>query len=165
MKEIIIYFSRAGENYNVGDTEIGNTEVIANYIKELTGADMFKIEPINEYPRNYDECIRVTKEELDRGLRPGVKRYLDNFDEYDTIYLGYPIWWGKVPLCVDNFIAHYNFSGKTVKPFCTHEGNGLGTTVHELRKMMHGADIKDGFEVEGSKVKNAKALVEEWLKK
>lgn len=165
MKKLIVYFSRAGENYNVGELTVGNTEVIANYIKDATGADMFKIEPVKAYPHDYNECILITKDELDRDARPIIKSYLDSLDEYDTIYLGYPIWWGKMPMCVYAFLEHYSFAGKTIKPFCTHEGNGLGNTVIDLKKKLHGADVKDGLEVQGSTVKDARSKVEEWVNK
>ncbi len=164
MKQLVVYFSRTGENYNVGNIEVGNTEVIANYIRDITGADVFKIEPMKEYPHDYNECIKVSKEESDTNARPPIKSYLDSVDEYDVIYLGYPIWWGKMPMCVLTFLDHYNFNGKIIRPFCTHEGNGLGNTVTDLAKMLHGAEVKPGLGVQGSTVATAKNIVEEWLK-
>jgi flavodoxin len=164
MKELIVYFSRADENYAVGYIEKGNTEVIAEYIQEFINADMFKIEPKNSYPVDYQECIRVAKEELEENARPEIKEYLDSIEEYDTIYLGYPNWWGDLPMCVYTFLDHYDFTGKTIKPFCTHEGSGLGSTVSKLSHTLMGAKIEQGLEVQGINVNDAKDKVASWVK-
>lgn len=163
MKSIVIYFSRTGENYAVGNISVGNTEVIANYIKEITGADTFKIEPKTEYPDSYHECIEVAQIELHQDARPEVKSYLDSIDEYDTIYIGYPIWWGTMPMCVYTFLEHYDFSGKTIKPFATHEGSGLASSVLDLKRILPNSNVKDGLAIQGSMVSSAKDKVCVWI--
>lgn len=163
MKSIIIYFSRADENYAVGYIDKGNTEVIAEYIKEFTGADIFKIEPKEKYPADYNECIAVAKKEVNSNSRPEITEYIDSLDNYDTIYLGYPNWWGDVPMCVYTFLDKYDLSGKTIKPFCTHEGSGLGSTVNKLKSKYPNAIYEKGLEIQGCKVKDSKKQVEEWI--
>jgi flavodoxin len=163
MKELIVYFSRPDENYIVGYISKGNTEVIADYIKELTDADIFKIEPKVLYPAEYKECLKISKKELEGNARPELIRFIDSIDEYNVIYLGYPNWWSDMPMCVYTFLDHYNFTGKTIKPFCTHEGNGLSNTVEILRKYLPEATITEGLAIRGKDVYEAKEIVAEWL--
>lgn len=163
MKKIIIYFSRADENYIVGYIDKGNTKVIAEYIKEFTDADIFEIKPKNKYPKDYNRCIEVAKRELQSNDRPEVAEYLGSLDEYDLIYLGYPNWWGDVPMCVYTFLDKYDLTGKTIKTFCTHEGSGLGSTVSKLKKHYPNAIYGKGLEVQGCKVNEVKYKVEDWI--
>ena len=125
-KILIAFFSRADENYNVGTVSVGNTEIMARYIKEYLGdrADGFKIDPVVSYPANYKECTEVATKEKNSNARPEFKNaeVLD-LSKYDTILLGYPIWWGDVPMIINTFLEKYNFSGKTIIPFNTHEGS------------------------------------------
>lgn len=166
-KSLIIYFSRAGNNYsNNGITfiEKGNTEVIAEYIQELTDADMFKVEALNEYPEDYMECTEVAKEELNNDERPELKEYLDNISEYDVIYIGYPNWWSTLPMPLWTQLEKLDFSGKTVKPFVTHEGSGMGRSANDIGKLCPGAEIGDGLSIQGSYVSQSKDKVEHWVK-
>lgn len=128
MASIITYFSRNGENYvssAIKDLKVGNTEIVAGIIQKLTGADLFKLEPVKEYSKDHNECIAQAQADQRRDARPELKSYPESLDEYDTIYLGYPNYWGTMPMCMFTFLEHFDFSGKTIKPLCTHEGSGM----------------------------------------
>ena len=128
MKQLVVFFSRGDQNYVNGaikTLETGNTEVAAGMIQELTGADMFKIEPRQGYSKDYNECIAEAQADQRRDARPELKQYPDSLDGYDVIYLGYPNYWGTMPMAVFTFLEHFDFTGKTIKPFCTHEGLSL----------------------------------------
>lgn len=148
-KTLVVYFSRADENYNVGTVEVGNTEILAKEIAAKTGADEFKIEPVTPYPTSYQETIDLATKELNGQARP---EYVGDIDisSYDTIFLGYPIWWGDLPMIVYSFIEKHDFSGKTVIPFNTHEGSGNSGTYEVLKSKMPGATLRgDGFNMSG----------------
>lgn len=127
MKKLIAYYSRADENYFGGQRRYiteGNTEKAAKMLAELTGADLFQIEQKVPYAADYDTCIAQAKKDLQAGARPELVTLPDSLDEYDEIYLGYPNYWGTMPMAVYTFLEHFDFSGKTIHPFCTHEGSG-----------------------------------------
>lgn len=165
-KNLIIYFSRSGENY-FGDVlkniEKGNTEVIAEYIEDLTSADLFKVEPAKEYPLDYMECIEVAQKEQQNDARPEIKDALTDIDEYDVIYIGFPNWWGTLPMPMWTQLEELSFEGKTVKPFVTHEGSGFGSAEKDLKKLCEGAEIKRGLSIPGAKVYDAKDIVARWV--
>lgn len=166
-ESLIIYFSRAGENYFGGELkniEKGNTEVIAEYIKDLTSADLFKVEPANEYPLDYMECIDVAQKEQENDARPEIKEALTDIGEYDVIYIGFPNWWGTLPMPMWTQLEQLDFEGKTVKPFVTHEGSGFGSAERDLKKLCEGADIKKGLSIPGANVYDAKDIVARWVK-
>ena len=166
MSSLVIYFSRSGENYFGGELkniEKGNTEVIAEYIKELDGADLFKVETVIDYPEDYMECIDVAKKEQQVAGRPKLKQSLDNIDEYDKIYIGFPNWWGTLPMAMFTQLEQLDFTGKTVKPFVTHEGSGFGSSLKDLDKLCAGAEIKTGLSIPGANVGSAKSTVESWI--
>ena len=167
-KVLIAYFSRAGENYNVGVVEKGSTQILAEMMAEETGYDLFRIETVKEYPVSYDEMLKVSTEEKNSNERPELKTSVDNFDDYDTVLLGYPIWWADMPMAVYNFLESYDFSGKTVYPFDTHAGSGLAGTVGSISQTIPGADVKEGLAVAGTEVQNnpesARAAAVSWLK-
>lgn len=165
-KDLILYYSRAGENYsNAGlkHIDIGNTEVIANYINEFTNADMFKMEPLNEYPEDYMKCIEVAQEELNNNERPELKEYIEDISQYDTIYLGFPNWWGTMPMPVWTQLEKLDFEGKIIKPFVTHEGSGFGRSETDIKKICSGAELKKGLSIQGSFVDGAKDKVKNWV--
>ncbi|WP_405294797.1 flavodoxin [Methanobrevibacter sp.] len=167
MTDLVIYFSRSGENYFGGqlkNIEKGNTEVIAEYIQELDGADLFKVEPANEYPADYMQCIDVAKKEQQNDARPEIKNALDDIDGYDTIYIGFPNWWGTLPMPMFTQLEKLDFTGKTVKPFVTHEGSGFGSSQRDLKKLCNGGDIKNGLSIPGANVYDVKDTVEAWIK-
>ena len=165
-KGLIAYFSRAGENYNVGYLKVGNTAVMAGYIHErLSGSDIFKIEPVVLYPDKYDECTEVAKKEQREHARPAVKTHIADINKYDVIYIGYPIWWGTMPQIMFTFLEEYNLSGKTIIPFCTHEGSSFGSSVNDLKKKCPESKFLDGLAVRGSDVKKAQKEVNAWIDK
>ena len=160
MSSIVIYFSRTGENYFGGELkniEKGNTEVIAEYIQELDNADLFKVEPAVEYPDDYMKCIDVAKKEQQSDARPEI------IDAYDTIYIGFPNWWGTLPMPMFTQLEQLDFEGKTVKPFVTHEGSGFGSSQKDLKKLCEGALIKKGLSIPGANVYGAKDAVKSWI--
>ena len=166
MSDLVIYFSRNGENYFGGvlkNIEKGNTEVIAEYIKEITGADLFKVEPKVDYPEDYMECIDVAKKEQQNDARPKIKESLDDISSYDTIYIGFPNWWGTLPMPMFTQLEQLDFSDKTVKPFVTHEGSGFGSSQRDLKKLCEGAEIKKGLSIPGADVYDVKNMVETWI--
>lgn len=166
-KNLIVYYSRADENYVGGvlkQLEVGNTEVAAGIINELIDADMFKIQQQQEYPKSYNECIAVAQEDQRKGARPALKAFPESIEQYDTIYLGYPNYWSTMPMAVFTFLEHFDFTSKTIKPFCTHEGSGMGVSERDIKNICKGAVVKKGFAIRGSGVKNAKKDIERWIK-
>jgi flavodoxin len=166
-KKLIAFYSRADENYFGGImkyVDIGNTEIAAGIIKELTGADMFKIEQIKPYSKNYNECIAEAHADQKRGARPELKIYPENIDEYDTIYLGFPNYWGTMPMAVFTFLEHFDFSGKVIKPFCTHEGSGLGRSVGDIKRICPNATVEKGLAIHGSSVNKSEQTIKKWVK-
>jgi len=164
---LIAYYSRAGENYGAGgivNLEVGNTEVVADKIAEITDGKLFKIDTVKSYPEDYTRTTEVAKDELKKNARPELLSYPENINEYDTIYLGYPNWWGTMPMAVWTFLERYDFSGKTIIPFCTHEGSGLGSSVKDIKKLCPDAIIASGIAIRGSQVKSADADIRKWLK-
>ena len=164
---LVVYFSHTGENYSVGVIEKGNTHIIADMIAEETGADMFEIQPVNSYPDTYDGCKDVAKQEQNENARPEFVGSVANMEQYDTIFIGYPIWWGDLPMVVYTFLENYDFSGKTIIPFCTHEGSGLSGTNRSIENVCSGATVLDGLAIRGSVAQNqqdeAKSDVVKWL--
>lgn len=165
-KVLVAFFSHAGENYNVGYIERGNTQIIAEEISERTNGILFHIERENPYPANYMECIDQAKQEKYDEARPAIQGDA-RVEDYDVIFLGYPNWWGDVPMAVYTFIEKHDWRGRVVIPFCTHEGSGLGSTVGKLQEACNGATFARGFAVQGATVHNsletARQSVEAWL--
>ena len=168
-KTLVVFFSHAGENYNVGTIEKGNTHIIADMIADATGADRFEIVPEVEYPKDsYDECIEIARREKQAGARPAVVGDIA-IEDYDVIFLGYPNWWGEVPMCVYTFIEKHDWKGKTVIPFITHEGSGMGGTDRKIAAACEGAEVAvgRGLAVQGKVAqqnrKGAQSSVDKWL--
>ena len=115
------------------------------------------------YARDYNECIAQAQEDQKRNARPELKSYPESIDGYDTIYLGYPNYWGTMPMAVFTFLEHFDFSGKTIKPFCTHEGSGLGSSVEDIRRTCPGAEVKEGLAVRGGNAAQSRADFEKWI--
>lgn len=165
MSNLVIYFSRSGENYFGGELkniEKGNTEVIAEYIQEFTSADLFKVEPAVEYPQDYMKCTEIAKRELQNDARPEIRQCLEDISAYDTVYIGFPNWWGTLPMAMFTQLEKLDFSQKTVKPFVTHEGSGFGTSLKDLKRLCKGADIRNGLSVPGASVYDVKDRVRAW---
>ena len=164
-KSLIIYFSRADENYFGGKMRYidkGNTEVIAEYIKDITGADIFKVEPLNPYPKNYMECIEEAKVRTREHKAP-IKENIPDISSYEVIYIGSPIYWGGMPEEMFTALKGLNYSWKIIRPFTTHEGSGLSSVPRQLKEICVGGDILDGLAIVGSQVNNAKEKVENWI--
>jgi len=168
MKSLIAYYSRSGNNYVGGkivDLPVGNTEVVAKMIQKLTGGDMFRIHTVKAYPADYQETTDVAKQEIREKARPELSGRVDNMSDYSVIYLGYPNWWGTMPMAAFSFLEGYDFSGKTIIPFCTHEGSGMGHSENDIRKLCTAAKVLKGFPVVGGTVHGAENVVATWLKK
>ena len=161
MKSLIIYFSRADENYAVGYIDKGNTEIVAEYLQELTGADMFKVEPAIPYAKDYNTCIQQAKDRI--GDAP-IKGKPADISAYDTIFIMSPIYWGTYAPEMETALQGLDFSGKTVRVISTHEGSGLANMVSDVRKMCTGADVqKNGLAIKGSQAKDSRKKVADWL--
>lgn len=166
MKAAIVFFSRAGENYVSGaikDLETGNTRVVAEMIQQFTGADLIEVEPCIPYPHNYSACIEQARQEQRRDARPELKSSPESMDVYDTVYLGYPNYWGTMPMALFTFLEQYNFTGKTIWPFCTHEGSGMGKSISDIERLCPGAKVERGLSLYGSKVREAKTAIKDWI--
>ncbi len=159
-KSLIVYFSRADENYSVGYIEKGNTEVVAEYVHELTGADMFKVEPTVPYAADYRTCIQEAKQRV--GNAP-IKAKPD-ISGYDAIYVMTPIYWGTLAPEMETALTGLDFTGKTVRVVTTHEGSGLGNVVADVSRICKGAEVdRNGLAIRGSQAKSSKRKVEKWL--
>lgn len=167
-KALVIYFSRAGENYNVGTVQKGSTEILAEMIAKETGGDLFKIDPVTPYPTNYNETVRIARDEKRNSTRPKIKNKVNNLQNYDVIFLGYPIWHGDLPMAFYTFFDENNLSGKTIILFSTHEGSGLADTVNSIEKYTKGNVVRAVLSVRGKKVQDSNGEVEievkEWIK-
>lgn len=162
-KALIVFFSHAGENYSVGNINVGNTKIVADYISEITGADQFEIIAEKNYDMPYMDLIKVAQDEAKAGELPAYKGDVD-IAPYDIIFIGGSIWWGTYPQVMFTFFKDHDLSGKTVIPFTTHEGSGLASTVRDVKKVWPKATVKDGFAIYGHEVRSGKAKVEKWLK-
>lgn len=163
-KALIVFFSHAGENYAVGNITVGNTKVVADYIKDYTHADQFEVVAEKNYDMPYNDLIKVAKEEQNKGEKPAFKGGVDNMGDYDIVFVGTPIWWGTFPQVMFTFFDKYDLNGKTIIPFTTHEGSGLGSVVNDLKKLYPNAKFEKALSVRGSDARTSKDRVEKWLK-
>lgn len=163
---LVVYFSHTGENYGVGVIEEGNTAIVAKIIAESTGAGLFEVVPTEAYPESYDECCDVALAEQNAAARPAIAGDVD-IAPYKTIYLGYPIWWGDLPMCLYTFLEAHDWTNKEIRPFCTHAGSGLAGTVASVQGACAGANIGQGLSIVGTIAQNsrseARSAVEAWL--
>ena len=167
-KGLIAYFSRKGNNYLEGrivNLPTGNTAVIAKKIQEITGSDIFIIKTVRSYPEDYTETTDVAGEEKKQNARPELTEKVEDMDSYDVIYLGYPNWWGTMPMALFTFLESYDFSGKTIAPFCTNEGSGMGSSERDIKELCPTAKVLSGLAIRGSSVDKADKDVANWLKK
>ena len=166
-KTLIAFFSRADENYFGGAmryVKVGNTEIVCDLIKDMIEADSFKIEMKEPYSPVYLTCIEEAKKDLRENARPELVSYLDSIDEYDTVILAYPNYWGTIPMAVATFLERYDFSGKTILPLCTNEGSGMGGSERTIKGLVPNAELKKGLSVTGSNAANSGNSVRNWLK-
>ena len=165
-KTLIAFFSRADENYFGGAmryVKVGNTEIVCNLIEEMIPADTFKMEMKEPYSPVYMTCIEQAKKDLRAKARPELVSMPESIDEYDTIVLAYPNYWGTMPMAVFTFLEKYDFSGKTILPLCTNEGGGMGGSERDIRKAAQGADVKKGLSITGRSAANSGDAVRKWL--
>ena len=164
-KKLVVYFSHKGENYSRGkivNLKKGNTEIAAEMISNILNADIFEIVAEKEYPFNYNECIEIAKKELRENSKIKLKQDID-IKEYDTTFVGYPNWWGTVPMPVWTFLEGKDFTNKKVLPFCTNEGSGLGKSESDIKKITSGAKVLKGLTINGSEVNNSEGKIRKWL--
>ncbi len=165
-KILTAFFSRADENYFGGAmryVKVGNTEIVCNIMKDLIPADVFKIEMKAPYSPVYMTCIEEAKQDLRTKARPELNSTPDSIDEYDTIVLAYPNYWGTMPMAVFTFLEKFDFSGKTILPLCTNEGSGMGSSERDIKRACPGASVKSGLPITGSNAANSESIVKQWL--
>ena len=152
-KILVAYFSKTG-----------NTEAVAKMIAGTTGADLFKVETATPYPEDYNETVDIAREEQDNDARPELSTHVENMAQYDVVFLGYPNWWGTMPMAMFTFLEEYDFTGKTIIPFCTHGGSALGSSESDIESLCPDSQILEGLAVSGSRAGNAQSDVEAWVK-
>ena len=162
---MVVFFSHAGDNYAVGNIEVGNTKIVADYISELTGADQFEIVTHKYDGMAYNPLIKLAQEEANKGELPEYEGDVD-LSQYDTVFIGGPVWWGTYPQVMFTFFNKHrdDLQGKTVIPFTTHEGSGLASCVDDVKAAFPGANVTRGFSIYGHEVRTGKSKVEKWLK-
>ncbi|ADH61111.1 conserved hypothetical protein [Thermoanaerobacter mathranii subsp. mathranii str. A3] len=167
-KILIACFSRKGNNYvngRITNLATGNTEVVAEKIQKLTGGDLFEIRTAKQYPEDYYETTELAKEEKRQNARPELANKLEDISSYEMIFLGYPNWWGTMPMAVFTFLESYDFAGRTIAPFCTHEGSGMGSSEHDIKKLCSNTKVLPGLAIRGSNVNRADKDIADWLKR
>ena len=166
MKSLVLYFSRADENYFSGTykyTEKGNTEIVAEKLAAITNADIFKCDPVKAYSKEYDKCIEEAKKDLEENARPEIKPFDKNMADYDTVFVCYPIYFGTMPMHMFTLLEGLDFTGKTVKPLCTHEGGGFGGSQRAVKKACKGATMAEGLAIVGGKANECDKLLRDWI--
>ena len=163
-KAIVVFFSHAGDNYSVGNIKVGNTKIVADYISELTGADQFEIVTHKYDGMAYKPLCDLAKEEQQQGELPPFEGEPGDLSQYATVFIGGPVWWGTYPQVMFTFFQKYDLSDKTIIPFTTHEGSGLGRCVEDVKKAYPNATVTGEFSMYGHDVREGKGRVEKWLK-
>ena len=153
-KILVAYFSHSG-----------NTREIANQIHKSVGGDIFEIQAVEPYPSDYDAVVKQARQELDSGYKPALKTKAESIVSYDVVFIGYPNWCGTIPAVVRTVLSDHDFSGKTIVPFCTHEGSGFGRSVSDISKLCPKSTMLEGVAIPGRDVKTAQNTVSEWLRK
>ena len=167
-KNLIIYYSRKGENYwngSIKDIKKGNTEIVAEFIQKAVGGDLFEVDTVKPYDKDYYVCIEEAKAELRENARPELKEYIDSIADYDNIFVCGPCWWGTYPMAIFTQLEKLDFAGKKVMAVMTHEGSGLGSSERDLKKICTGAKFGKGIAVHGADASNSESVVAAWAKK
>ena len=162
---LIVYYSRKGQNYfggSIRNLEKGNTEIAAEFIQKAVGGDLFEVDTVKPYSTDYTTCTQEAQAELRRNARPELKKYLDSLDGYDTIFVGYPNWWGTMPMAMFTFLERYDLSGKRIIPFCTNEGSGMGSSERDLKKICTGAAVERGLAIRGCETAKSEKKIAQW---
>jgi flavodoxin len=153
-KILVAYFSHSG-----------NTREITSQIHARVGGDIFEIQAVKPYPNDYDAVVKQARQELDSGCKPALKTEVEDIKPYAVLFIGYPNWWYTIPRPVAAFLSEYDLSGKSIAPFCTHEGSGLSQSVADISKLCSGSMVLDGIAIRGREVKTSQEKISEWLKK
>jgi flavodoxin len=165
---LIIYYSRKGENYvngSIKNLSKGNTEIVAEFIQNAVGGDLFEVDTVERYAEDYYACIDEAKKELNNNARPELREYLDSIDEYDNIFVCGPCWWGTFPMAIFSQLERLDFTGQKVMAVMTHEGSGLGSCERDLKKICTGATFGKGLTVHGADAAKSEGTVSTWAKK
>lgn len=168
MANLIIYYSRKGQNYwngSIADLAKGNTEKVAEFIQKAVGGDLFEIETVKEYAKDYTRCTEEAKVELRQNARPELKHELTDISRYDNIVVAGPCWWGTYPCAVFTQLEKLDFTGKKVFPVMTHEGSGLAGAPAALTKYCKGATVGAGLAIHGADATKSESAVAAWAKK
>ena len=168
MATLIIYYSRKGENYwngTIKNLAKGNTEIAAEYIKNAVGGELFEVQTVKEYAKDYYACIDEAQSELRARARPPIKAFPENIDRYDNIFIGYPNWWGTMPMAMFTLLEHFDWAGRKIIPFCTNEGSGMGSSERDLAKACPGATIARGLSIHGAETLQSEKKIADWAKK
>lgn len=165
MLNLIVFFSRKGQNYingTIQNVTKGHVKTVAEFIQNTVGGDMFEIKTVKPYPRDYHKCTNVAQKELLNNSRPTLLPCPENLDKYDNIFVGFPNWWGTMPMAVFSFLEKYDFTGKTVIPFCTNAGSGFGNSEHDLKRICVGANVKQGLAIPGAECESYEPRIADW---
>ena len=167
-KNLIIYYSRKGENYcngSIKNITKGNTETVAEFIQKAVGGDLFEVETVKSYADDYYECCDEAKKELHSQARPELKKYIDSIEEYNNVFICGPCWWGTFPMAIFTQLEKLDWNGKNVMAVMTHEGSGLGSCERDLQKICAGAAFGKGLAVHGADASKSESTVVSWAKK
>ena len=168
IKNLVIYYSRKGQNYVNGRIKSlakGNTEIVAEFIRDAVGADLFEVETVDDYSEDYTTCTEEAQAELRSDARPELKKYLNDISQYDNIVVAGPCWWGTYPMAVFSQLDRLDFTGKKVFPVMTHEGSGQAGSAAALKKHCKGATLGNGLAVHGADAAKSEDKVAVWAKK
>lgn len=167
-KVLVVYFSvpdNKDNSYVIKNGErLGNTQYMAQVIKENTGADIFRIEPVTPYPYDHDELLEVAQKEMRTRARPKIKAKISNFDSYDVVFVGYPNWYADMPYIMYTFFDEYDFSGKTIVPFNTHGGSGFSGTRRTIARLEPKAKMLEGKTISRTVIENSEKEIADWIK-
>ena len=167
-QNLIIYYSRKGENYvngRIEDLKKGNTEICAEFIRDAVGGDLFEISTVTDYSKDYHRCTEEAKREINENARPELTHYLDDISSYKNVFACGPCWWGTYPMAMFTQLERLDFNGKKVMALMTHEGSGLGNSERDLRKLCKGAVFGTGMAVHGADAAKSQKAVAEWARK
>ncbi|MGM9646809.1 MAG: flavodoxin [Eubacteriales bacterium] len=165
---LVVYFSQPDNVDNstvvIDGQTLGNTQYMAYVIQENTGANIFRIVPETSYPTDHDALVDLAREEQRKDARPAFVGEIENFNEYDTVFVGYPNWWSDMPMILYTFFDTYDFSGKTIIPFNTHGGSGFSNTISTIRRLEPDAEVLNGLSISRNHIQDAKQEIVEWVK-
>lgn len=162
-KTLVVFFSRAGQNYPNTTLKVGYTHQVANLIATQTNGTKYEILPAKPYPNNFQATVRRSQRELTNNARPKIKNSLPNLKRYDTVFIGYPIWNGELPMILRTFMDNQNLNGKTVIPFSTNAGSGWADTLSTLKQTYPRATFRRGLQLPGEQVPTSHAKIRAWL--